>query len=407
MQPPFTFEIKERQNDSLQKRIDSIDVLRGIVMIIMALDHTRDFFHFTANSDDPLNLLTTSPLLYFTRWITHFCAPTFVFLSGASIYLQGLRKTKKELSTFVIKRGLWLIFAEVAINTLFWSFNPFYNFIALQVLWAIGISMVILGVLVRLPFKLILALGLTIVLGHNLLDIPESAKDFKPGLIWDLVHHGGFYPFTTNHFVGIMYPFLPWTGLMMMGYCAGKLFSPQFTAAQRRKILALTGAGLLIFFTIVRFINVYGDPIRWTEQKTGFYTFLSFINVYKYPPSLMYMSVTIGFGLLFLSFIENIQNPFTRFVRVFGRTAFFYYILHVLLIHLILTGFFFYNGHTMHQAVESMQTGGLLFIMPGVGYSLKVVYLIWAIVVLALYPLCKWYDRYKTNHREKWWLSYL
>ena len=163
-----------------QKRIESIDILRGIVMVIMALDHVRDYFHIQANLDNPLNLATTTPLLFFTRWITHFCAPVFVFLSGTSIYLQSLRKTKKELAAFLIKRGLWLILIEITIISFAWSFNPHYNFIFFQVIWAIGISMVILGLLIRLPFNLILALGIIIVFGHNLLDIPESAAGFKP-----------------------------------------------------------------------------------------------------------------------------------------------------------------------------------------------------------------------------------
>ncbi|MEO7264352.1 MAG: heparan-alpha-glucosaminide N-acetyltransferase domain-containing protein, partial [Ferruginibacter sp.] len=209
------------------KRIESIDILRGIVMVIMALDHVRDYFHITANSDDPLNLATTSPALFFTRWVTHFCAPAFVFLSGTSIYLQSLRKTKAELSGFLIKRGLWLIFVEVAIISLAWTFNPLYEILALQVIWAIGISMFILGLIIRLPYKVILILGLIIVFGHNLLDIPESAPGFTPGFWWDLLHHGQFvrYNYAPGHDIIIAYPFLPWTGLMMLGYCGGVFFT--------------------------------------------------------------------------------------------------------------------------------------------------------------------------------------
>jgi len=185
-----------------QKRIESIDILRGIVMIIMALDHTRDYLHIASNTDDPLNLATTSPALFFTRWITHFCAPIFVFLSGTSAYLQGMRKSKKELSLFLIKRGLWLIFAEFVIIAFAWTFNPFFNLFPMQVIWAIGISMVILGFVIRLPYKVILAIGLMIVLGHNLLDIPEAAPNFKAGFWWDLFHHGHFVPYAIapNHF---------------------------------------------------------------------------------------------------------------------------------------------------------------------------------------------------------------
>jgi uncharacterized membrane protein len=319
-----------------------------------------------------------------------------------------LRKTKKEVSAFVIKRGLWLIFAEVALNSLFWSFNPFYNWVNLQVLWAIGISMVILGLLIRLPYRLILALGLLIVLGHNLLDIPESAPGFQSNFWWDLLHHGGGYAYAKERGLFIFYPFLPWTGLMMLGYCTGIFYSPKYTQEQRRKILSRIGGGAVLLFIALRFLNVYGDPVPWTQQQNGFYTFLSFIKVYKYPPSLLYMCITMGIALMFLSAIENANNRVTGFFRVFGRTAFFYYILHVLLIHTLLAIFFFAGGHHLAEAINAMQQGeGFLFVTHDNGYSLGVVYGVWVFVVLFFYPICKKYDSYKTNHREKWWLSYL
>ena len=392
-----------------QKRIESIDILRGIIMLIMAIDHVRDYFHIHANTDDPLNLATTSPALFFTRWITHFCAPVFVFLSGTSIYLQSLRKTKKELSTFLIKRGLWLIVAEIVIVTLGITFNPFYNFILLQVIWAIGISMIILGLLVHAPFKLILLLGVVIVVGHNLLDIPEAVNNFKAGFWWDLLHHGFFavYPFAANHVVAIMYPFVPWLGLMLLGYCSGIFFSQQYEASQRQQIFMVLGFGVIVLFVVVRFINVYGDPFPWSKQDNALHTFFSFIKVHKYPPSLMYMCMTIGPALIFLALIENVQNRFTNVMRTFGRTAFFYYIIHFYLIHTILAIVFFVRGHNMQDAINAMQNVPFLFVIPGEGFGLLIVYTIWLGVIIALYPLCKWYDQYKTTHKEKWWLSYL
>jgi uncharacterized membrane protein len=390
------------------KRIESIDILRGIAMVIMALDHTRDYVHLTANIDDPLNFATTTPFLYFTRWITHFCAPTFVFLSGTSIYLQSLRKTKKELSGFLIKRGLWLIFIEVAIISLAWTFNPQYNFIPLQVIWAIGICMVILGLLIRLPFNVILALGLIIVFGHNLLDIPESAPGLVAGFWWDLLHHGFFsaYSFAPNHNVIIVYPFLPWLGLMMLGYCTGIFFTAKYSEEQRQKIFIRIGLSLIAIFVVVRFINIYGDPHPWTTQKDGLFTFLSFMNIHKYPPSLLFMCIIIGPGFLLLAFLERIKNGFTNVMQIYGRVAFFYYILHLYLIHIIATIFFFARGHSLIEAGNSGKFP-FNFIVPGEGYGLGMVYLVWAFVVIALYPLCKWYNNYKTNHKEKWWLSYL
>lgn len=392
-----------------QKRIDSIDILRGIVMVIMALDHVRDFFHIEGNTDDPLNLATTTPILFFTRWITHFCAPVFVFLSGTSIYLQSLRKTKKQLSLFLIKRGLWLVVAEVLIVSLGLTFNPFYNFILLQVIWATGISMFLLGLIIHLPYKFILALGLIIVLGHNLLDIPEAAPGFKAGFWWDLFHHGQFaiYSFAPNHVIAIMYPFVPWLGLMLMGYCTGIFFTRQYQPEQRRKILIRLGISTIVFFVLVRFINIYGDPFAWAPQKNGFLNFLAFIKAHKYPPSLLYMCMTIGPALLFLALIEKVQNGFTNTMRIYGRTAFFYYLIHFYLIHFICMILFFARGHSMQDAVNSMKNLPFMFTIPGEGYSLWVVYFIWLAVVISLYPLCKWYDQYKTSHREKWWLSYL
>ena len=394
-----------------QKRIESIDIIRGIAMVIMALDHTRDYFHISANLDDPLNLATTSPALYFTRWITHFCAPVFVFLSGTSIYLQSLRKTKKELGTFLLKRGLWLIIAEWTIIAFAWTFNTNFNFIPFQVIWAIGISMFILGLLVlaKIPYKIILLLGFIIVAGHNLLDIPESKPGFQPTLIWDLLHHGVFTPYriTGNHFAILVYPFPAWTGLMMLGYCAGVFFAPPYSAEQRRKILLRTGTGLILFFVLLRFTNLYGDPVDWTKQKNSLYTFFSFMKVNKYPPSLLYLCITIGPSLILLAWAEKIKNWFTRFMIIFGRTAFFYYILHIYLIHLLAAIFFFVRGHSFADAKNVGQQFPFMYVAPGEGYGLLVVYGVWIAVIILLFPLCKKYDRYKTAHKEKWWLSYL
>jgi uncharacterized membrane protein len=391
---------------SKTRRIDSIDVLRGLVMVIMALDHVRDYFHQSAN---PLDLATTTPFLFFTRWITHFCAPVFVFLSGTSIYLQSLRKTKKVLQSFLIKRGLWLIFIEIVVISFAWTFNPHYHIIILQVIWAIGISMVLLGLLVRLPFNVILVIGFIIVFGHNLLDIPESAPGFVPGFWWDLLHHGFFarYPIGQSHVLLILYPFVPWVGLMMLGYCTGIFFSPKFTVSQRRKILNRIGIGLIVLFIIVRFINVYGDPQPWHTQKNGLFTFLSFINVQKYPPSLMYMCIMMGPAFLLLSLFEKIKNGFTEAIKVYGRVPFFYYVIHLYVIHLVSAAFVLIKGHSLAEATTIHSGMPFYFLAAKDGYSLLVVYIIWIAVVIALFPLCKWYDRYKTSHREKWWLSYL
>lgn len=393
------------------RRIESIDIVRGLAMVVMALDHVRDYFHITANTDDPLNLATTSPALYFTRWITHYCAPVFVFLSGTSVYLQSLRKTPRELGLFLLKRGLWLILMEWTLVAFAWTFNTNFNIIPFQVIWAIGISMFILGLLIlaRLPFRVLLVLGLVIVCGHNLLDIPESKPGFRAGFWWDLFHTGVFriYPITGNQVAMLVYPFVAWTGLMILGYCAGILFTPRFTAVQRKKILLRGGLGLIVFFVLLRYSNVYGDPVDWTRQDSPFYTFLSFIKVNKYPPSLLYLCITIGPALVLLALIEETRNRLTGILVHFGRTAFFYYILHLYLIHLLAAIFFFARGHSFADAKNVGAQYPFMYVVPGEGYGLPVVYGVWLLVLVLLYPLCKKYDRYKTAHKEKWWLSYL
>jgi len=393
-------------------RIESIDILRGIVMIIMALDHVRDYFHVAANTADPLDVVHYSLPLYFTRWITHFCAPIFIFLSGTSVYLQSFRKTKKELAVFVIKRGAWLILVEWTIMSFAWSFNPYFTiFPLLSIITTIGISMVILGLLllIKLPYQLLFAIGAIIVLGHNALDFWEADPGFKPGFFWDLFHSGvfKFYPWSDKHALMMVYPFPAWTGLMLLGYCTGKLFEATVSSEVRTAWLRKIGLALLIAFVVIRFTNLYGDPMRWSSQHSFIQTVLSFLKVNKYPPSLLYLCITIGTGLIALSYLENVKNKFTAIMKTYGRTAFFYYILHIYFIHIIAVAFYFIHGHHMSEVWNIGKQFPFLFVVPGQGESLLVVYIIWIALVAALYPLCKWYDGYKTSHKEKWWLSYL
>lgn len=398
-------------NSGLQQRIISIDILRGIVMVIMALDHVRDFFHIGANLDDPLNLATTTPPLYFTRWITHFCAPIFIFLSGVSIYLQHLKKTNKQLARFVLTRGIWLIFMEMVIISFGWSFNPMYAILPFQVIWVIGMSMVLLGVLIvlRTPHVIILMLGLAIVVFHNLLDIPESASDFKSNFWWDLLHHGGFSPYTLfdNHRVLVIYPVLPWFGLMLVGYSSGIHFAQQFNSQQRQRTFFVIGLSLIFLFVVIRYLNSYGDAKHWSVQKNMLFTLLSFIDTSKYPPSLHYLLMTIGPAFLALALLDKIRLSKNHFLVVFGRTAFLYYILHLYLIHFLALISFFMHGHRISEISNTGNHSPFLFVVSGEGFDLPGVYMIWIVVVATLYPICKKYDRYKSLHKEKWWLSYL
>ncbi len=396
-------------------RIDSIDVLRGIVMVIMALDHVRDYFHkvVVEGGDDlatgPTDLATTTPLLFFTRWITHFCAPIFVFLAGTSAFLLSAKKSKKDLSGFLVKRGIWLLIVEVVIITLGWTFNPLYNVFILQVIWAIGISMIILGLLVQLPFNVIFIIGFIIVFGHNLLDYPSINGQLKGGFFPDLLYFSNFsiYNIDGSHLILIVYAFLPWTGVMLLGYCFGKLFRPEVNPSWRKKVLLQLGAGLLGLFILLRFINNYGDPVPWGQHPRGdVFTFLSFTNINKYPPSLDFLCVTIGGGIVMLAFLEGVRNKVADIFRVYGRVPMFYYIVHIYLIHLLVVIGFFAHGFATSKIVTP--NSPFLFRPSEFGYDLGMVYLIWLFVVIVLYPLCKNYDRYKTaNAKRKWWLSYL
>jgi uncharacterized membrane protein len=387
-------------------RITSIDLLRGIVMVIMAIDHVRDFFHIDASTGDPTNMATTTPQLFFTRWVTHFCAPTFVFLAGTSAYLSGIKKTKPELGAFLIKRGLWLILVEFLVMSLAFTFNPLYNVFILQVIWSIGISMVLLGLIIRLPFNVIFTIGLLIVCLHNLLDYPEAELRGKVGFWWDLFHHGRFamYTIIPNHFLIILYPFVPWFGVLCCGYCFGKLYEKTTAPEARRKTLMQIGFGLIILFILLRFINTYGDPVPWSAQRNGVYSFLSFLNTTKYPPSLMYLCMTLGPAILSLAFIENLQNKLTDFFIVFGRVPFFYYVVHFFYIHTLCVVAFFVSGYTLKDIIP--KSTPFLFRPDDFGFSLPGVYAVWFFVIITLYPLCKWYNKYKSTHYQ-WWLSYV
>ncbi|MBP7800616.1 MAG: DUF1624 domain-containing protein [Saprospiraceae bacterium] len=398
-----------------KNRIQSIDILRGLVMVIMALDHVRDFF-FKADISDgggslatsPTDLDTTTPGLFFTRWITHFCAPIFLLLAGTSAYLITQKKPLKEVSLFLLKRGIWLVFVEIIIITFGWTFNPLFNVLILQVIWAIGISMILLSFIIYLPFRIIFLIGVLIVIGHNLLDYSIIKTALQGGFLSDLIYFANFsaYELGTNHMLMIVYAFLPWTGVMILGYCLGKIFENHVDAEKRKKYLWRGGVSLLLLFIIVRTLNGYGDPMPWgSHHRGGFFTFLSFINVNKYPPSLDFLSLTLGIGMLLLLMFENLQNKLTAVFNIYGRVPFFYYVLHFYIIHLIAVIIFFINGFASSQIVTPGSP--FFFRPPELGYGLIGVYVIWIIVVLILYPMCKKYDIYKTSHiKLKWWLRY-
>ena len=382
-------------------RIESIDILRGIVMVIMALDHVRDYFHHDAlMGHDPLDLSTTWPVLFVTRWITHFCAPVFVFLSGTSVFLYSQRgRTKKQVAFFLFTRGLWLMLAEIFVVNVLWEFN-FGSFMFLQVIWAIGISMAVLSVLQFLPYRILLVIGLVLVCGHNLLDSIKVEQPAVASIGWSILHVLHFYQVTPHFALFIAYPFIPWLGLMILGYCLGKLYAKGKDAARRRKFLFITGTIAVSLFVAIRFINFYGDMHQWSTQTTGLFTFFDFLETTKYPPSLLYILMTIGPALIILSFIENVSTWFTRHIMVYGKVPFFYYLLHIFLIHSIAL---------ILSLASGRGSGNVAFveIQPEAGYPLWVVYVIWISVVIILYFPCKWYSGYKASHPGNKWLSYL
>jgi uncharacterized membrane protein len=386
-----------------KQRIQSIDVLRGLVMLIMALDHVRDFFHIAGANSDPTSMATTTPLLFFTRWITHFCAPTFVFLSGISAYLAGTRRTSGELAGFLIKRGLWLIAIEVVIVTLAITLNPLYNVIVLQVIWAIGISMIVLGLLVRLPIKVIAAIGIILFLGHNLLDLPALSTNGMATKVF-FTAKGTVIPLDKTHIIFDLYAILPWTSVMLLGYVFGALYRPGYDSVLRRKQLRYAGLITLAFFVILRALNIYGDPAPWSVQRNGVFTVMSFFNTSKYPCSLLYLCMTLGASLLLLSYLERIQNKLTDVFNIYGKVPFFYYVSHFYLIRVLSLIFFFAWGYTSKDIITP--NSPFLFRPLNFGYGLPVVYLVWLFVIASLYFPCRWFGKYKQTHKQ-WWLSYL
>ena len=385
-----------------QTRIASIDLLKGLVMVIMALDHTRDYFHGAAFFFDPTDPNQSTLPIFFTRWITHFCAPTFSFLAGLSAYMISKRKTTAELSGFLIKRGIWLVFIEMIVVNFGWYFDATFTSPGLFVIWALGISMIILGLLVLLPRKLILIFSLLLIFGHNLLD----GIHFKGSVLWAMLHDGGGFKISENGVFFIAYPVIPWIAVMSLGYCFGTFYDKSYDSIRRKKTFNIMGITALVCFFILRYGNIYGNPTPWIDNHELSKNLISFFNPMKYPPSLLYLLMTLGCSIIFLANTEKWKGKLVEFFSTFGRVPFFYYILHIYLIHLIamlfaqLTGFGWQSMVSYHWVTENPD-------LKGYGFPIWVVYSVWISVILLLYPLCKKFDRYKMNHKEKWWLSYL
>lgn len=387
-------------------RIESLDVLRGLVMVIMALDHVRDYFYFETWFGDPTNLATTTPVLFFTRFITNFCAPVFVFLSGTSAFLYGANKSKKQVFKFLFTRGLWLIFLELAVNSLIWTFDLSYSLQIIQVIFAIGVSMICLSLLIYLPKAAIFAVGLLLVAGHNTLDGIVHSGQGLDSIVWYFLHQQAVLYIGANYTLFLYYPLIPWVGLIALGYLFGWFYQADFDREIRKKWLLIIGLACLALFFILRGINLYGDLVPWAVQDSATKTVLSFFNATKYPPSLLYLCLFIGPAMLFLYAIETTKNRVSNFLLVFGRVPLFYYFAHVLLIHVLaIVSILIFGGNWQDMIITN--EGWRSEAMKSYGFSLLTVYLVWISVIFILYPFCKSYMTYKLKHKNYWWLSYL
>lgn len=368
----------------VKKRIDAIDVSRGLVMVLMVLDHTRDFCGI--DQFDATDLSRASTFAFITRFITHYCAACFVFLAGTGAYLSLSRgKTKAQAARFLLSRGLWLIFLEFTVIGFGFTFAPPFTFGFLQVIWVIGLSMILLAGLIYLPLPAIGAYAFILIAGHNLLD----GLSIQPNnLLWQLLHTGGQAALPYGIKLYILYPLIPWTGVMAAGYCFGTIYRKD--AHYRRKLLLFIGFAALALFVSLRSGNFYGDDRPWHAQQNWVRSVLSFINIEKYPPSLDYVLITLGPALIFLALIEPVHNRFTKIMVVFGRVPLFFYILHIYLVRL--------SSGVVYLYCEANH---LPF-----GLSLAGVYLVWLIVVFILYFPSRWFMKLR-QRRNDWWLSYL
>ncbi len=381
-------------------RIESIDLLKGLVMVIMALDHVRDYVHYSAFFFDPNDPTQSTLPIFFTRWITNFCAPAFCFLAGLSAFMVGKRKSKSELSRFLFTRGLWLIFIEFTVVNFAWYFDFQFRNPGLLVIWSLGISMIVLAGLVHLPRTAILVFSIVLIFGHNLLDTIH----FQGNYLWAILHEMTVFKFSDSFRLYVDYPIIPWIAVMSLGYCFGSLYSSSFD--QRKRLLNIIGFSAIALFFILRGINNYGNPSQWVPYDNFSQTIISFLSPSKYPPSLMYLLMTLGPAFIFLANVENLKGRLVNFFSTFGRVPFFFYILHLYLIHLIAMLLAELSGFGWHIMILSDWVVSVPE-LKGYGFGLWVVYAVWVVVILLLYPVCKKFDAYKQAHKAKWWLSYL
>lgn len=389
-------------------RLVSVDALRGLVMVIMALDHVRDFFHADAMLFSPTDLTRTTPILFFTRWITHYCLPVFMFAAGMGVYLYGRGRAKGELARFLWTRGLWFIALELTVMQFAYNFNFSLRFlILLLILWIFGICMLAMAALIYVPMRWLVALSGAVIVLHNCLDGIRAQQFGSAAWVWNLLHQPGVIP-VAGKMALVTYTFLPWIAVMAAGFCFGRAF--QLEPEARRRTMLRLGLALTTAFIALRAWNHYGDPAPWTHQKSAMFTALSFLNCTKYPGSLDFLLMTLGPALLALAWFDRMAFKPPNPLVVFGRVPMFYFILHFYLIHVLaVLGAWLRYGNLatgfVFNPLPSM--GGPTRLFPAnFGYSLWTVYGVWLLVLVLLYPVCRWFAQVKATRRD-WWLSYL
>ncbi|NMO13877.1 DUF1624 domain-containing protein [Pyxidicoccus fallax] len=375
------------------KRIVTIDALRGFVMLLMLVDHAREFFYMHAQVSDPVNLATTPADLFFTRLSAHLCAPVFVALTGLSAWLYGQRRGgKRAASEFLLKRGLFLIVLELTLVNFAWTFSLTPATYFLQVMWAIGGSMVVLAGLLWLPRYALLAVGLAIVFGHNLLD-PITVQPGQPGAtLWAILHDRGYIALPWDARARTSYPVLPWIGVIALGHAIGPWFAQAVDAATRRRRLAFLGAASLTLFLVLRWVNLYGEPVPWVHGATPLQTVISFLNLTKYPPSLDFLLLTLGVGALLLVAFERLPTRALALLTIFGAAPLFFYLAHLYLLHAL--------NRVALLALGPNQ--GALFSVPNIAS----LWLLAAVVAVPLGFACRWFVGVKARSNSAW-MSYL
>lgn len=380
-------------------RLDAVDVLRGLVMVIMLLDHTRDYVHRDALLFSPTDLARTTVLLFLTRWVTHFCAPVFVLLAGTGAALRLARgRSRAELARYLATRGLWLVVLEFTVIRFGLAFDLDYRAFPgmLEVIWAIGVSMVVLAALVRLPTAAVAALGLGIVALHNLTDGWRV-----PGVAWTVLHQPGMIRLLGAPLL-VAYPVLPWIGVMLLGYALGGVYG--WEAGRRRRFLVRAGWAAVAAFLVVRAADLYGDPAPWSAQESAALTVLSFLNTTKYPPSLLYLLMTLGPALLALAWLERApRGPLARALTTYGRVPLFYFVVQWFVAHALAIALSLAAGKPV---THLFGMPGATPPLPGAGFGLGVTYLVWLAGLAVTFPLCRWFAGVK-RRRTDWWLSYL